>query len=195
MPKLLAIAALALLTPTIASADEQVFENHRLSAMVGVGMMGFTDPTTRDYANAGGAWEARIGFEANERIVLETAYIGSLQDISASGLSRNAQLVGTGVEANIRLDFLVGQFRPYAHVGGGWTRYDLSGSTSSTMGGTDSVGSVPVGLGIDFTYADVVLDLRGTYRATTGEDLITMPGSEDARLDTWSATMRAGFHF
>lgn len=193
----LLIGAFALLVPGVASAeDNTLVAGYPVSASFGGGVMGFTDSTTRDFATEGGTWEARVGFNTTGIVALEAAYVGSLQNIDALGLDNNATLLGTGVEANVRINFLEGDLQPYALVGGGWTRFDLSTTTNtSDVSGYDNVASVPMGVGIGYRIDDLLLDLRGTYRATSGADLIANQSADEARLDSWSATLRAGFQF
>jgi hypothetical protein len=193
----LLIGAFALLVPGVASAeDNTLVAGYPVSASFGGGVMGFTDSRTRDFATEGGTWEARVGFNTTGIVALEAAYVGSLQNIDALGLDNNATLLGTGVEANVRINFLEGDLQPYALVGGGWTRFDLSTTTNtSDVSGYDNVASVPMGVGIGYRIDDLLLDLRGTYRATSGADLIANQSADEARLDSWSATLRAGFQF
>lgn len=189
------VLAVLLAVPTIAAAEtETVFDAYRLSVSVGAGVTGFVDDTARDHVGAGGAWDARVAFNTTGNLAVEAAYVGSLQNVDAVGLDTRARLLGTGIEANVRLNFTTTDVQPYVLVGGGWTRYDLS-ATTNTSGvlGSDNLATLPMGIGLGYRIADVVLDLRGTYRATAGADL--MGPVANNRLDSWSATLRGGFEF
>lgn len=183
------------LVPSLASAEtETVFEHYRLGVSVGAGVMGFVDGTARAYTSDGGLWDVRVGFNTTGNLAVEAAYVGSLQNIDAVGLAPDAKLLGTGVEANLRLNFMTGRVQPYALLGAGWTRYDLSADTNaSDVSGYDNIATLPMGIGISYRLTDVVLDLRGTYRATAGTELIQ--AMESSQLDSWSATLRGGFEF
>jgi len=185
------------LVPSLATAEENVFDKYKVAATFGGGFMGFVDSDTRDYATEGGAWEARLAFNNAGVVALEAAYIGSLQNIDALGLDSDATLLGNGAEANIRVNVWQGLVQPYVLIGGGWTRYDITNSNINTsdVDEVENVITMPMGAGVGYRYNQVLFDLRGTYRAATREDLIDLGGTASASLDTWSATLKAGFEF
>lgn len=191
------VLASLVLVPSMATAEESVLENYRVGAMFGGGLMGFVDSDTRDYATEGGAWEARLAFNNAGVVAIEAAYIGSLQNIDALGLDSDATLLGSGAEANVRVNVWRGIVQPYVLIGGGWTRYDIRSSSSNTsdIDDVENVITMPMGAGVGYRYQQVLFDLRGTYRAATREDLIDLGGAASASLDTWSATLKAGFEF
>lgn len=195
-------AATLVIVPGMALAEEVEEEEETgiagipVSATFGGGVVGFVDTETRDFATEGGAWEGRLAFNAGRRVELEAAYIGSLQNIDALGLDSTAQLLGTGFEAAIRINVLEGAWQPYAVVGGGWTRYDITNADTNTsdVSDSDNIAVIPLGVGLGYRMDRYLVDLRGTYRATTDADLIATRTNE-ATLDTWSASLRAGFQF
>jgi hypothetical protein len=103
-----------------------------LAASFGGGFVGFVDGDTRDHATEGGAWEGRLAFTPGSAITIEAAYVGTLQNIDALGLGDKARLLGTTIEANLRLDLLEGNLRPFLLAGAGWTRYDMTNTSSNT---------------------------------------------------------------
>jgi hypothetical protein len=194
MRKLLVIGSL-FLVPTLATADDSLVDNYKLSASFGGGFVGFVDDNTRDFATEGGAWEGRLALGTGSMIAIEAAYLGTLQNIDALGLGDSARLLGTTLEADLRINLLEGDIQPFVLIGAGWTRYDMTNTSANTsdVQDVDNLATMPVGLGLGYRYGDVLFDVRGTYRATTGNNLIDMHGTADATLDTWSATLRVGF--
>ncbi len=188
------VAALAL-APATAAADDSIFGEYRVGASFGGGMMGFVDSDTRDFATDGGAWEARLAFNTRGIVVIEGAYIGSLQNIDALGLESDARLLANGAEADLRINLMQGQLEPYVLFGAGWTRFDITNTSTNTsdLQQVDNVATMPLGAGVGYRYRNVLFDLRGTYRAAAGENLIDMHGTAAATLDTWSATFKIGF--
>jgi hypothetical protein len=191
------ITALALLVPGVAVADDHslVLGEYGLGATIGGGFAGFIDSGTRDYVQEGGIWEGRLGFNTRGVVGFEAAYIGSAYEIDALGLDTAAVMLGTGVEGNVRLNFFEGALQPYAIVGAGWTRYDITNASANTsdVSGTDNLVSIPMGAGVGYRAGRMLLDLRGTYRVTSEHDMLgTSPNNS---LDTWSATFKAGFEF
>jgi hypothetical protein len=98
-------------------------------------------------------------------------------------------------------------FNPYAFGGVGWKRYDVTGEayTTSSAGieNDDSLMEFPFGAGVHFRVAGFLADARFTYRAATGEDLVTSSdrpvadedSADSESLDNWSVSARAGVEF
>jgi opacity protein-like surface antigen len=166
-----------------------------MSATVGGGIQGFTDEDMRDFAgDLGGVWEARFAVGTRMPITFEGAYQGVGQNVDALGLDEDAILVGTGLEANARVNLMDSAFQPYLMAGVGWKHYELTrvDTNTSAVADDDDLLEVPLSAGLAYTVERVILDARGTFRPAFGEDLI---GTGDVSLNTWSATVRAGFEF
>src|SRR3954467_977973 len=58
-----------------------------IEAAVGGGAVGFIDNAVRNTVNTGGTWDARLTFGSRLPIAIEGAYVGSVQNIDALGLS------------------------------------------------------------------------------------------------------------
>jgi hypothetical protein len=171
-------------------------ERYGIALTLGGGVIGFTDETTRDTIDLGGAWEARMTAGTRSPLALEAAYIGSAQSVDALGVDGDAILLGSGVEAAARLNLIPGAIQPYVLAGAGWTRYDLTNTDTNTsdVADEDDVFQLPLGAGLAFHQDGMVFDVRAVYRPTTDADLLDAAGT-DARLDTWSAAVRGGFEF
>jgi hypothetical protein len=172
-----------------------------VGAMVGGGVTGFIDKQSRAFTDPGGSWEARASVGTRLPLALEAAYVGSAQNITALGLSDNAKLIGNGAEATARFNFTKRAIQPYIFAGVGWEHYTLdnTGANTSSLRDTDDVLTVPGGVGISFRLASsLLLDLRGTARATFSDDLMNGPYAstgQDARLHNWNAGARLGWEF
>lgn len=186
-------AALALAAPARARADNQLTGPSGIGAMVGGGIVGFVDEESRGFVSTGGAWEARLSVDPHATFSVEGAYIGSLQSIDALGLDQDARLLGNGAELGLKVNFLPGLVQPYALVGAGWTRYDLTNTApTADLADYDNVLTVPLAIGFSVWFGSLVLDTRATYRATMGSDLFA-PREDNASLDTWRMSLQLGF--
>jgi peptidoglycan-associated lipoprotein len=169
--------------------------------MAGAGLINQVDDETSDLTELGGAWDARAAFFNRNLIGFEAAYVGSIQTVNALGLDDNAQLMGNGLEADVRLNLLRdGFFRPYAFGGVGWTHYNLTNTETAdaAVEDGDDVLVIPAGVGVGFhVFRGVTLDLRGTVRQTFGEDTFDPMAAPDDEMgmENWSSTAQLGFEF
>jgi outer membrane protein OmpA-like peptidoglycan-associated protein len=169
-----------------------------IEASVGGGAVGFIDSSLRNNVNTGGAWDARLTFGSRLPIAIEGAYVGSIQGINALGLATNANLVGNGVEGDLRLNFTNYKVQPYIFGGAGWTHYQINNSVSNTsdISASDNVGTVPLGAGLSIRPAQVFLiDIRGTYRAVFNDTMFDRVTSTSNSMQNWNVAGRIGFEF
>lgn len=171
-----------------------------VSINVGGSVIGFTDENTRDFADIGGAWEARAVVGTRSMLAFEAAYVGSAHDINALGLDEDAVLLGSSLEAAARLNVTSGliadNVQPYIFAGIGWTRYDLVNAdfNTSSVSDNENLGYVPLGVGIGYRYERFMVDGRVTLRATFEDDLIDATvADEEAPLNTWSVGAKVGW--
>jgi outer membrane protein OmpA-like peptidoglycan-associated protein len=173
----------------------------RLGIMIGGGVFEFADAETRVFAETGGAWTVRILILPRSVLSAEIAYVGSAQEIDALGLDSGAALVGTGVEAGLRLNAVgSGDINSYVFGGVGYTRFSLENADFNTSNVQDSDGVliVPFGVGLSLPVTETVaLDIRGLYRAAFGEELIPIedPDGDENDLDSWSAVAQVAWLF
>jgi outer membrane protein OmpA-like peptidoglycan-associated protein len=185
------------------TADERVLTPGGMSLTVGGGVTGFLDQSTRAYGATGGAWEARVTMGTRSPVSLEAAYVGSLQDLDATGLTTGAMLMSHGVEGNLRLNGNPqGMAQPYLFAGAGWSRYSVVNAETNTsvVANEEDVMFLPVGLGFGVRWKDMVLDTRGTVRMALFDDLIMLPeeergGERSANLASWAISARLGWEF
>lgn len=172
---------------------------------VGGGGTGFTQPGALGAASVGGYWDARVGVGSRSIIGAEVSYVGGARDIQALGLQDSAVLMNNGIEGVARLNVPITTkdapvlFEPYTFAGVGWSRYNLvnQGNNTSSVQDQDDILTVPMGVGMQFGFNAFTLDLRGTYRAAVGSDLIgNSTSSFDATsLASWGAGASLGFEF
>jgi hypothetical protein len=172
-----------------------------IQVMAGGGLMNQMDDETGDVTEIGLLWEARVAFLNRSLLGFEAAYIGSVQTVNALGLDDNAQLMGNGAEANLRLNVLgAGPIRPYLFGGVGWTHYDFTntGTANAAVEDNDDVIHIPAGVGIGIHLPrGMTIDLRGTARAAFEEQTFQPMAAEDDEmgLENWSASAQLGFEF
>ncbi len=169
-----------------------------MAITAGGGVTGFTEQGARNSADTGGMWEARLTFGTRLPVGLDLAYVGSAQNLNVAGLSSNASMIGNGGEADLRLQWPKGMFRPFAFGGIGWTHYSIA--KSSTVGTAvldgDDIGTVPFGAGIAIGKVNgLTFELRGTGRYAFDDQLLegVYAGTgQSARLHSWAVTARLG---
>jgi hypothetical protein len=172
-----------------------------IQLMVGGGLTNQLDDETGELTELGGIWDARVAFFNRSLIGFEAAYVGSVQTVNALGLDDNAQLLGNGVEANLRLNLLrAAVVRPYLFGGVGWTHYDLTNTETAlaAVEDNDDVLHIPAGLGVGFhLFRGVTLDLRGTVRAAFEDETFGPMAAPDDEmgLENWSTSAQLGFEF
>lgn len=202
-----AVAGLALLALGVpAHADEsamgpnapKIFTTYGASFNVGGGVVGFTDGDMRDFANVGGAWDARFVFGTRADVAIEAAYTGGAVSVDALGLDDDAALISTGAEVLARVNFLKKEWQPYIVAGVGWRHYSIVNSDENTSSVQDAedLGEIPMGIGLSYRYRGLVVDGRGLFRAAFNDDMIvTRPTESDPSLSNWQAQVTAGYEF
>lgn len=203
--KLVLAAAVALLlatAPALAQEDPSapdLITPVGISVSLGGGVAGFVDEDMRDFADVGGAWGVRAVIGTREMVAFEVGYTGFAGSIDALGLDEDALLLGTSLEGAARLNFLDDEWQPYVIAGIGWRRYDLTrvDVNTSSVAEDDNVLEVPLGAGISYRYAGLVVDARAIVRATFDEDMVATPNATDdtASMDNWEGSVNFGWEF
>jgi hypothetical protein len=187
-------------------SDDLMRSRIGVSAILGGGVVGFTDRTMRDTtASVGGLWNFRLTLGSHVPLGLELGYIGSATNLR--GLpAQGGTLIGTTVEGALRYNVLPHfVWTPYVFAGVGWQRYDVANAnvtlSDSGMNDHDNLLEFPIGTGLAYRVSGFVLDLRGTFRATTDQNLVlktasVAPTSSDfAPMHTWEASAALGYEF
>lgn len=180
-----------------------------VSTIIGGGVTGFTDKTMRNTtSDVGGLWDFRLTIGSHVPLALDLSYVGSATNINGLPTGRKGTLVGTTAEAALRYNMLPHlPWTPYIFAGVGWQRYDVTQTnvslSDSGMNDHDNLLEFPLGGGLAYRMAGFVFDLRGTFRATTDQDLVltrpvlaSSPTSDDfAAMHTWEASAALGYEF
>jgi hypothetical protein len=151
-------------------------------------------------ADVGGLWDLRVTIGSHIPVALDVSYLGSATDIGGVP-GQSATLIGTTAEAALRYNILPHyEFNPYVFAGAGWQHYDVSGGSTQLTGMADSDDLIefPVGTGVAYRRSGFVADLRGTFRATTEENLVVRnpaTNSDPVPLHTWEASAALGYEF
>jgi hypothetical protein len=173
-----------------------------VSAILGGGVTGFTDKTMRSTtADVGGLWDLRVTIGSHIPLALDVSYLGTATNVGGMPAGQSATLIGTTAEAALRFNILPHyDWDPYVFAGAGWQHYDVSGGSPQLIGmaSSDDLIEFPVGTGVAYRRNGFVADLRGTFRATTDENLVvTNPAtnSNAAPMHTWEASAALGYEF
>jgi hypothetical protein len=181
-----------------------------VSAMIGGGVVQFTNSTMRDTtSNLGGLWNLHVTFGTHLPLALDLAYVGSATHISGLPNGDTRTLLGSAAEGTVRWMVLPNYaWTPYVFGGVGYQRYDVKGgnvSLSDTgMNSSDNLLSVPAGLGFVWRGNNgLVADIHGTYRFTWFQDLVLKNGApigasgsnSFVSLNNWEASAAIGYEF
>ncbi len=190
---------------SLAWHDSRLASDIGVSAMLGGGVIGFTEKTMRDLTTSavGGLWDLRVTLGSHTPLGLDIGYVGSAANINTLTGAHTGTLVGTTVEGAVRFNVLPHDtWNPYGFVGMGWQRYDVTGGTirlsDSGMNETDNSIVFPMGVGIAYRdRSGLVLDLRGTFRSNIGYGLVLESGTSATYvpMHTWEASAAAGYEF
>jgi hypothetical protein len=191
--------------------DERLASGIGVGITLGGGVTGFTDKTMRSTtSDVGGLWDLRLTFGTHVPLALDVSYLGSATSINGLPSGRNATLLGTTVEGALRYNILPHfVWTPYVFGGAGWTRYDVTQTnvtlSDSGMNDKDNLMEFPMGVGFSYRASGFTADLRGTFRATTDQNLVLKnpslgapisPTSSDfAPMHTWEASAALGYEF
>ena len=154
----------------------------------------------RDVTSAvGGLWDLRIALGTHTPLGVELGYTGTASQVETFTGADNGTLVGSTVEAAVRLTVLPrAAWTPYVFAGIGWQHYDLVDASFATadtgMSDGDDVLDVPAGAGLAYRHpSGLLVDVRGTFRVAAFSDLLIEPDGDDAPLHSWQASAAIGY--
>jgi hypothetical protein len=187
--------------------DNRLSSGVGISAILGAGVVGFTDRTMRSTtADVGGLWDLRVTLGSHLPLALDVSYLGSATNINGLPTGQSGTLIGTTAEAALRYNILPHYtWNPYVFAGAGWQRYDVTNAqvslADSGINNHDNLLEFPMGAGVAYRTGGFVADVRGTFRATTDQNLVLTtpalsPTSNDfAAMHTWEASAALGYEF
>jgi len=182
-----------------------------VSTILGGGVTGFTDRAMRTTtSDVGGLWDLRVTIGSHLPIALVASYVGTATNINGLPNGNRGTLIGTTAEGAVQFNLLPHlAFTPYIFGGAGWQRYDVTQThvslSDSGMNSSDNLLEFPMGGGFAYRSNGFVVDLRGTFRYTTDQNLVlsnptlfspTVPTSNDfVPMHTWEASAALGYEF
>lgn len=188
------------LAPAPAGAEPILSDG--VAVAVGAGVGGFTDQNMRDTTNTGATWDVLAIVGTRSWLSIEAQYLGSAASVDALSGDKNANLIGTAIGADVRVNVLPAeQWQPYAFVGGAYRRYDVTGADFTTadtgMNDSDTLFEVPMGAGVSYRDQGLLIDLRGTFRAAVDANLVqeSLTSTDYVPMHNWSASARVGWEF
>jgi hypothetical protein len=162
----------------------------------GGGVEDFTDPGMRDTTGVSGVWDVRFQLGTRFPLAIEAAYLGSAQTIDAIGLDSSAVLLGSTLEAAVRLNATTDQaMQPYLYAGAAWRHYQLTDvdTNTSAVADTDDVVEIPFGAGIAYRFRGFVADARLGVRLAGDQDLLPASDGGFQTMHRWGALARIGY--
>jgi hypothetical protein len=182
-----------------ASLREVPFRHEGVAVSVGGGLTGYTDGATRGYLGTGGYWEVRGLLGARSFVGNEIAYVGSSRGLDGPGVDRGATMVANGLEGGMRLNLPLQlgeqvRFTPFLFGGPGFTHLRVTGTyaVGPGMSTSDTALVLTSGAGFSFTYRQLILGARFTYRQLRGADLIEID-DDAAHMQSWSTGLTLGY--
>lgn len=204
---LVASASAALFTRTARAQDYEeeigphgnltpIYTRYGVGVTLGGGIEDFTNHTAHSATNIAGSWDVRVELGTVFPVSLEAAYMGTAQKIDELTGTQNANLLGTILESDIKLNVPTGtSFRPFLFAGMGWRRYDVTDASFTTadegIADSDDEMVFPLGGGLRYDYRGLDADVRFTYRPAVNENLIT-EGTGFAAMHTWGIAAHIG---
>jgi hypothetical protein len=188
-------------------SDRRMQSGIGIATILGGGVTGFTDKTMRNTtSDVGGLWDLRVTIGSHIPLALDVSYIGTASNLRGLPTGKSGTLLGTTVEGALRYNILPhAPVNPYIFGGVGWQRYDVTETnvtlSDSGMNDKDNLLEFPMGAGIQYRMGGFVGDIRGTFRATTDQNLVLKnasvnPTSGDfAEMHTWEASAAVGYEF
>jgi hypothetical protein len=180
-----------------------LFDEHTFAMQAGGAYANFTEAGAKAVTGAGGNWTVRGTWGQARRLGAEVSYLGAVFPVEARGMSDSA-VVENGLEALLRLGLptlpSVNSFlTPYVAAGMGWSAFNLLGADSGNAGriaDSDSVLTVPLGLGVAGGYRRFSADARLMYRPAFGDEMFSAADrSGSSGQDTVGLGASAGYRF
>jgi len=150
--------------------DEESHADMRgVTVLLGGGVEGYTgDLAPR--INPGPAWGVGVALKPTKAFGVELGYSGAINSIEGSSgfssddasVSDEADIIRNGGSAVATLGLTAAPVQPYLLGGIGIDRYNVRNASAGSFR-DDTVGNVPLGLGLRTHAGNFTADLRGTY--------------------------------
>jgi hypothetical protein len=183
--------------------NKPMYTDFGLGVLIGGAVGSFTNSFWEGITDTQGGWTARLVWGTRRLVAVETAYIGSAQEIHAPGLGSNAILLSNGAEGDFRLNLTHGMFQPYLFAGAAWRHYQITntGANTSALSTHKDIMEIPLGAGLGMNVSGFILDARFAYRPALFDNMLTNTtlGINGITINTSmtavEAGLRLGFEF
>lgn len=136
-----------------------------VTVLLGGGVEGYTGGLAPEI-NPGPSWGVGVGLRPTKVVGVELGYSGAVNSIETSGRdalsSGNADIVRNGGAAMATVGLSATPVQPYLLGGVGFDRYNIRHNDTGDFR-DDTVGNVPLGVGLRSQVSNFTADLRGTY--------------------------------
>lgn len=136
-----------------------------VTVLLGGGVEGYTGGLAPEI-NPGPSWGVGVALRPTKVVGVELGYSGAVNSIDTSGrdalTSGNADIVRNGGAAVATVGLSAAPVQPYLLGGLGFDRYDVRHNDTGDFR-NDTVGNVPLGVGLRTQVSKFTADLRGTY--------------------------------
>lgn len=163
-----------------------------VSVTVGGGVEGYTGGLA-PMIQPGPSWGVSVGLRPSKVLGLELGYTGAVNNIDAGGVTGNgADIVRNGGSAVATVGLTAAPVQPYVLGGVGIDRYNVRHDDNGEFR-DDTVGNVPLGLGLRTHVSKFTADLRGTYGVMFNQDFARGEGNTNlADIGSSTPTGRLG---
>jgi hypothetical protein len=149
-----------------------------LTVLIGGGVEGYTGALASE-VNPGAAGDVTLAIKPSKTFGLELGYSGALNNFDVDAGS-GADLIRNGGHAALTFGLAATDVQPYVLGGVGLSRYNVRNGAPGFA--DDTVGSVPVGLGLRTHIGDFTADARVNYNFLWSQDF----AAADTGLETGS---------
>jgi hypothetical protein len=176
----------------------RVFSPHQMSLTIGAGGAGFVQERLSGRVFPGVAYNARFTVGTRSWVAFEASYVGTVNKLIGP-FSREPQVIGNGLESDLRINFWPGRVEPYAFGGVGFNTWGLHNreidpATAAGFRDSNTLFIVPVGGGMSgYLGRHFLLDARFTYRFMFNQNFFI--NQIDSRTDQWTVQGNIGYAF
>lgn len=164
--------------PPMEQEDEIVRREDRadlrgLSVTVGGGVEGYTGALAPEI-NPGAAFGVTAALKPTSVLGVELGYSGAVNELdSAVGDTDGPDLVRNGGHAAVTVGLIPAPIQPYLLGGIGISDYNFRGGGAGVAGfSDDTVGNVPLGVGLRTHMGNLTADLRANYNFLFDQDFV-----------------------
>lgn len=152
-----------------------------VQVFAGGGVEGYTGDLA-PMINPGPSWGVGVAFKPWSAVGLELGYSGAVNgvEMGSGEFTEDADIIRNGGSAVATLGLGASPVQPYVLGGVGIDRYNVRDAEGEAFS-DDTVGNVPVGVGLRTHVGNFVADLRGNYGILFNQGFATNEGNTNLR--------------